>query len=204
MAQSSQRLTGAVATLATSQASFMRSAADADTNIGLSKSQPFIHYEVFAAQRIDNTVHEQHQNGLAPASRDTKPLPPDDYDPDDLADPRHGTFDAGHDDATPERADALNAFHRERGRAIRMLEKQLPAYGYMNSFSNIAQQQSQWTAHPMTLIMSLTEEDVRKGEYTMSKFLAHHRWFTEYGKAGAENTFHKNAPHPLGGCCLCS
>jgi len=56
MAQSSQRLTGAVATLATSQAPFMRSAADADANIGLSKSQAFVHHEVFAAQRIDNTV----------------------------------------------------------------------------------------------------------------------------------------------------
>ena len=142
MAQSSQRLTGAVATLATSQASFMRSAADADANIGSSKSQAFVHHEVFTAQRIDNTVDEQHRNGLAPASRDTKPLPPEDYDPDNIADPRHGIFGAGHDDTTPERADALNSFHRERGRAIRMLEKQLPAGGYMNYFSNIAQQQS--------------------------------------------------------------
>ena len=33
LAQPSQRLTGAVATLATSQAPFMRSAADADANI---------------------------------------------------------------------------------------------------------------------------------------------------------------------------
>ena len=63
-----------------------------------------------------------------------------------------------------------------------MLEKQLPADGYMNPFSNIAQQQSQRTAHPMTLIGSLIKGDVRKGEYTMSKFLDHHRWFTEYGK----------------------
>ena len=76
MAQSSQRLTGAVATLATSQAPFMRSAADADANIGLSKSQPFVHHKIFAAQRIDNTVTEQHRSGLAPASRDTKPLAP--------------------------------------------------------------------------------------------------------------------------------
>ena len=50
-------------------------------------------------------------------------LPHNDYDPDDVTDPRHGMFGAGHDDDTPERADALNAFHRERGRAIRMLEK---------------------------------------------------------------------------------
>ena len=116
MAQSSQRLTGAVATLATSKASFMRSAADADANIGLSKSQPFVHHEIFAAQRIGNTVTDQHRSGLAPASRDTRPLAPADYDPANAADIRHGTFGAGHDDATPERAHgkiilATTAYH---------------------------------------------------------------------------------------------
>ena len=151
MAQSSQRLTDAVATLATSQASFMRSAPDADANIGLSKSQPFVHHEIFAAQRIGRTVTEQHRNGLLPAARDTLPIAPDAYDPDDITDPRHGMFGTGHDDAaTPERADAPNAFHRERGRAIRMLEKELPAGGYMNSFSNVAQRQSQWAANQLT------------------------------------------------------
>ena len=45
MAQSSERLTNAVASLADSQASFMRSAADADVNIGLSKSHPYVHIE---------------------------------------------------------------------------------------------------------------------------------------------------------------
>lgn len=132
-------------------AAFMRSAPDADANIGLSKSQPFVHHEIFAAQRIDRTVTEQHRNGLLPAARDTLPISPDAYDPDDTTDPRHGTFGAGHDDAaTPERADAPNAFHRERGRASRMLETQLSADGYMNPLSNVAQRQSQWAAHQLT------------------------------------------------------
>ena len=83
---------------------------------------------------------EQHRSGLATTARDTRHRPPNDYDPDDATDPRHGTFSAGHDDATPERTDALNSFHRERGRAIRILEKQLPADGYMNPSSNVNQQ----------------------------------------------------------------
>ena len=115
MAMSSQQLTDAVALLATSQASFMRSAADADVNIGLSKSQPIVHHELFAAQRVDNTVTDLHRSGLPTTARNTRPLAPADYDPANVADARHSTFGAGHDDATPERADALNAFHRERG-----------------------------------------------------------------------------------------
>ena len=160
MAMSSQHLTDAVALLATSQAPCMRSAADADVNIGLSKSQPFVHHELFAAQRVGNTVTDQHRSGLSTTARDARPRPPDDCDPDDATDPRHGTFGAGHDDATPERAGALNAFHRERGRAIRTLEKQLPADGYMNTCTTLDQQQSQWSAHPLTLFGSLTEGDV--------------------------------------------
>ena len=151
MAQSSQQLTLAVASLATSQASFMRSAADADVNIGLSKSQPLLDSEIASAKVIDNTVDDDHRNGLPAFERDTTPrVPPDlvtdihadDYD---VTDYRHGLdYGAGHHEATPERADALNAFHRERGRNIRMLEKQLPADGYMNTFKDPAQQQSQW------------------------------------------------------------
>ena len=67
MAQSSQRPTGAVASLATSQASFMRSAADADVNIGLSKSHPYVYVEQIAAQRIDNTVDDDNRSGLPAA-----------------------------------------------------------------------------------------------------------------------------------------
>ena len=130
MAQSSQRLADAVAGLTGSQASFMRSAADADVNIGLSKSHPFIPSELLAAQAIDNTVDNDHRNDMLASERDTLPLPPDDYVSDprsddyDPSDFRHAnTYGKGHDDATLERSDAMNAFHRERGRNIRILEK---------------------------------------------------------------------------------
>ena len=43
-------------------------------------------------------------------------------------------------------------------------------------------QHNQWEGHPLTLTGSLNEGDVRKGEFTMSKFLNQNRWFTEYGK----------------------
>ena len=56
MAQSSQQLTAAVASLTSSQSSFMRSAADADANIGLSKAHSLLNVELIAAQQIDNTV----------------------------------------------------------------------------------------------------------------------------------------------------
>ena len=59
MAESSQLLTEAVASLATSQASFMRSAADADANIGISKSHPFLPSELFDIRLIDNTVDDK-------------------------------------------------------------------------------------------------------------------------------------------------
>ena len=88
MAQSSQHLTGAVATLATSQAPFMRSASDADTNIGLSKSQPFIDTELYAARQIDSTVSDIHRSGLPAAMRDTRPIAPTlGVDPNDTSDP---------------------------------------------------------------------------------------------------------------------
>ena len=81
MAQSSQQLTAAVASLATPQASFMRSAADADANIGLSKSHSLLGVEQIAAQRIDNTVDDHNRSGLPAALRDTRPSEPADYIP---------------------------------------------------------------------------------------------------------------------------
>ena len=129
MAESSQLLTNAVANLATSQASFMRSAADADANIGLSKAHPFIPSELAKARAIDNTVDNDYRNGLPKSARDTRNAPPDDFvsdprDPDyDPSDPRHANdYGLGHDEFTLERSDQLNAFHRERGRTIRVLE----------------------------------------------------------------------------------
>ena len=93
MAQSSRQLTGAVATLATSQASFMRSAADADVNIGLSKSHPFIHTEGIAARDIDNTVDDLHRSGLPASERDTNPPAPVDY----ASDHKSTEYDANSD-----------------------------------------------------------------------------------------------------------
>ena len=51
MANNSALLTAAVASLATSQASFMRSAADADANIGLSKAHSLLLVEEIAAAK---------------------------------------------------------------------------------------------------------------------------------------------------------
>ena len=73
MVQSSQQRTAAVASLATSQAPFMRSAADADENIGLSKSHPYVDVEEIAAQRIDNTLDDDNRSGLPTALRDLRP-----------------------------------------------------------------------------------------------------------------------------------
>ena len=122
MAESSQLLTEAVASLATSQASFMRSAADADANIGISKSHPFLPSELFDIRLIDNTVDDKNRNGLPASARDTTPAPPPDYVADphtkgyDPRDARHANnYGSGHDYATPERSDLLNAYHRTRG-----------------------------------------------------------------------------------------
>ena len=79
MAQSSAQLTAAVASLATSQASFMRSAADADANIGLSKAHSLLNVELTAAQHIDNTVNNLNRSGISAALRDTTIKAPDDY-----------------------------------------------------------------------------------------------------------------------------
>ena len=142
MAQSSQQLTDAVSGLTTSQASFLRSAADTDVNIGLSKSHSLLLVEKVDARKIDNSVDDDNRSGLPAASRDHRPIQPADLvtdtnDPAYVAtDPRLAllpTYGAGHDDATTERADALTAWHRSRGRNIRMLERQLPADGYMNT-----------------------------------------------------------------------
>ena len=125
----------------------MRSAADADVNIGLSKSHSLLDVEQVAAQRIDNTVDDYNRSGLPTALRDTRPSAPADYASDptdpgyDITDVRHGiNYGAGHDDATTERADELTAYHRNRGREIRMLEKQLPADDFMNTFTTTAEQ----------------------------------------------------------------
>ena len=90
MAQSSQQLTAAVASLVTSQASFMRSAADPDVNIGLSKAHSLLNVEQIAAQRIDNTVDDHNRSGLPAALRDTRPPEPADY----ISDQNHADYDA--------------------------------------------------------------------------------------------------------------
>jgi hypothetical protein len=149
------QLAVAVLGLVGSQAQFMRSAADADLNIGLSISTPLLLSEELDAQEIDNTVDDSHRNGIPAASRDYRPSMPSDYvfdlgDTDyDHLDPRHGTaWGLGHHDATSDRADQLSTWHRARGRNIRNLERQLPADGYMNTSSSPADQQLQWKAHP--------------------------------------------------------
>ena len=114
LAQSSQQLNVAVASLTSSQSSFMRSATDADANIGLFKSHSLLPVEIVDAHTIDNTVNDDHRSGLPAALRDLRTKAPDDYngvvgsDGYDPTDPRHAiTYGAGHDDATTERADAL-------------------------------------------------------------------------------------------------
>ena len=178
LAQNNALLTVAMASFATSQSSFMRSAADADANIGLSISHPLLLSEELAARDIDNTVDDSPRNGMAAADRDLRPSMPRDYvydtddDDYDSLDPRHGTdWGLGHHEYSTDRADRLTAWHRTRGRNIRAPERQLPADGYMSTFSSPVDQLAQWKGHPLALTGSLNEEDVRKGEYTMSKFL---------------------------------
>ena len=151
MAQSSERLTTAVASLADSQTSFMRSAADADVNIGLSKSHPYILTELPVVHKIDNSVDNSNRSGLPQSARDTRPPIPDDYVSDAKAKGYDPTFPihmygAGHTDTSVEQRDAIVAYHRDRGRTIRMLEKQLPADGYMNTFTEPADKIDQWQA----------------------------------------------------------
>jgi hypothetical protein len=60
-------------------------------------------------------------------------------------------FGLGHHEQTPDRINELNAFHRTRGREIRVFEKQLPHDGYINAKVDLADQETQWIAHPLTL-----------------------------------------------------
>ena len=129
LAASSASLNTAMAGLVSSHAQFMRPAADADSNMGLSKSQSFLPPGLCAAKAIDNTVDQVHRNGLPPRERDINPVRPDARtQPEiyvDLTHALHGvtTFGLGHHEQTPGRIDALNAFHRARGCEIRILEK---------------------------------------------------------------------------------
>ena len=122
----------AMAGLISSNAQFMRSAANADSNIRLSKSQYFLPSELTATRAIDNTVDQNHRSGLPASQRDTNPLRSNTRLRAKIAaDPGHPlrgvtVFGLGHHEQTPERIDELNASHRTRGREIRMLKKQLP------------------------------------------------------------------------------
>ena len=95
LAQSSQQLNVAVASLTSSKSSFMRSAADADANIGLSKAHSLLPVGIVDARTIDNTVNDDHRNGLPAALRDLRPSKPTDLATDTnrteygATDPRH-------------------------------------------------------------------------------------------------------------------
>ena len=107
----------------------MRSVADADANIGLSKSQYFLPSELRAAKVIDNTADQTHRNGLPPRDRDINPLRPGARTQAAIdADPTHAlhgvtTFGLGRHEQTPERIDELNAFRRARGHEISELSR---------------------------------------------------------------------------------
>ena len=73
LATSSAHLTTAMEGLVSSNASFMRSAADADANIGLSKAVPFLDLELRAAKLIDNTVDDAHRGGFPRANETPTP-----------------------------------------------------------------------------------------------------------------------------------
>ena len=64
LAQSSQQLNVAVSGLTSSQSSFMRSAVDADANIGLSKAHSLLPDETVDVHTVDNTVNNDHRNGF--------------------------------------------------------------------------------------------------------------------------------------------
>jgi hypothetical protein len=73
LAASNASLNTAMAGLISSNAQFTRSAADADSNIGLSKSQYFLPPELRAALAIDITVDQTHRSGLPAGQQDTRP-----------------------------------------------------------------------------------------------------------------------------------
>ena len=85
VAQSSQQLNVAMFGLTSSQSSFMRSAADADANIGLSKAHSLLPVEIVDVRTVDNTVNNDHRNGLPAALRDLRPIQPADLVPDRIA-----------------------------------------------------------------------------------------------------------------------
>ena len=117
LASLSASLNTAMAGLVSSNAQVMRSAADADSNIGLSKSQYFLPSELLDAQAIDNTVDQGHRSRLPPRDRDTNPIRPTPGQSTVVAanpsHPPHGVtpFSVGHHEQTPERIDELNAIH---------------------------------------------------------------------------------------------
>ena len=74
LATASATFQTAMTGLVGSNAQLMRSAADADSNIGLSKSQSFLPSELRDAKATDNTVDQDHRGGLPPRDRDINPL----------------------------------------------------------------------------------------------------------------------------------
>ena len=133
-----------------SNAQFMRSAADSDSSIvGASRSQSFLPSELRAAKAIGSIVDQDHRSGLPPRDRDINPLQPDARTLAAIAGnpghPLHGvtTFGLGHDEQTPGRIDDINAYHRARGREMRILERQLPDDGYINAKSDATDQKTQ-------------------------------------------------------------
>ena len=76
MAQSSLQLNASMGQLTSSQSFFMRSAADVDPNIGLSKAHPLLPVELVDVKTIDSTVNNDHRSGLSAALRDLRPIQP--------------------------------------------------------------------------------------------------------------------------------
>ena len=139
VAATSTQMQTAMVGLIGSNAQFTRSAADSCPNILVSKSHSLLASELRAARAIDNTVDDLHRGGLPSRQRDTDPLRPDARTlaaiAGNPAHPLHGVtvFGLGHDEQTPERIDDLSAFHRARGREIKILAGHLPHDGYVNS-----------------------------------------------------------------------
>ena len=62
IAPSSQQLDNSMFNLQSPQAHFMRSAADADANIGLSKSHSLLLVEIVDIHTVDSTVDDDHRS----------------------------------------------------------------------------------------------------------------------------------------------
>ena len=71
--------TAATAALTGSQSNFLRAAGSADANIATSLGTPLLYSEQVEARVIDNTVTDQHRNGLPANKRDTRPEMPADF-----------------------------------------------------------------------------------------------------------------------------